>query len=396
MSITAPFQRRVINPLQRPLSSDLNLQAFYDSATQSFMAGAFFSGPSFPYYGAGTKTGFIGNGFAPVGASSSRAVVLRPGIGFKNIGSNDVNAIGGVVGVNEYAKYAPMVCAPSDPASEGFSVAIEDEAVGYTRIDLICVKPSAEVTDFQSIGVLNPSSSTFSLANKPQQLTFNTTDIVVVKGGASTGTPTPPAVPSGYTTVAAVLVPSGSGLIPNANIIDGRQHLLPFGTSTFSATVMSKETVTTAGVWEATGARYIIVPTEFTPAGSSDVWKVFELVIDGSVDFSRTSWMATSSFTSIPPYGTAIYGSIGLRVASAMVTSVATGAGADYRAAFDAAFPGESFALHDTVTVVSFIVGTLEPNTGVQSGVYIDFIKSHVEASNNPIYRVTIRGDVSY
>jgi hypothetical protein len=396
VSITAPFQRRVINPLQRPLSSDLNLQAFYDSATQSFMAGAFFSGPSFPYYGAGTKTGFIGNGFAPVGSSSSRAVVLRPGIGFKNIGSNDVNAIGGVVGVNEYAKYAPMVCAPSDPASEGFSVAIEDEAVGYTRIDLICVKPSAEVTDFQSIGVLNPSSSTFSLANKPQQLTFNTTDIIVVKGDASTGTPTPPAVPSGYTTVAAVLVPSGSGLIPNANIIDGRQHLLPFGTSTFSATVMSKETVTTAGVWEATGARYIIVPTEFTPAGSSDVWKVFSLIVDGVADLSNTQWTTATSFTEIPPYGTAIFGSLGLRMASAMVSEVTTAPSSIWRASFDAEFPGESFSLHDSVTIVSFIVGTCRPLTGVQNGVYIDFVKANVEASNNLDYRVTIRGDVSY
>ena len=39
-TITAPFQRRITNPLQRPLSSDLNLQAFYDSVTQAYMAGA--------------------------------------------------------------------------------------------------------------------------------------------------------------------------------------------------------------------------------------------------------------------------------------------------------------------------------------------------------------------
>ena len=396
MSITAPFQRRVINPLQRPLSSDLNLQAFYDSVTQSFMSGVFFSGPSFPYYGGGYKTGFVGNGFAPVASSASRAVVLRPGIGFMNIGTGDVTAVGGVAGVNEYALYAPMVCAPSDFLSEGFPVAIDDEAVGYTRIDLICVKPDASVTDFQNIGVLNPSSSTFSLANKPQQMTFNSPDVFVVKGGASTGTPVPPSAPTGYTTVAAVLVPSGSGLIPNANITDGRDHLLPFGTSTFSATVMSKDTATTAGVWEATGSRYIIVPTSFTPSGSSDVWKLFSLVIDGVVDFNNTQWTAASSFTSIPPYGTAIYGSIGLRVASAMVTAVTTTASSVYRSSFDAAFPGESFAMHDTVTIVSFIVGTLIPNTGVQSGVYIDFIKSHVEASNNLDYRVTVRGDVSY
>jgi len=73
-TITPPFQRRITNPLQRPLASDLNLQAFYDSVTQSYLAGAIYSAS--PGANPTFTTGFIGNSFRCFASTTSREVVV--------------------------------------------------------------------------------------------------------------------------------------------------------------------------------------------------------------------------------------------------------------------------------------------------------------------------------
>lgn len=234
-TITPPFQRRITNPLQRPLSSDLNLQAFYDAVTQSYMAGAVYSAspggnPTF-------DTGFVGNSFRCFASTTSREVVVQKGVGF--IAQTAQDAIGGIVGVNS-GSYSPVVCEPDDPSAAGISLLVTDLGAGLNRIDVVCVKSPNEPTDYENIGILNPTASTFSFINKPTQFTDNAFDtspvnsplgagVRVITGTATGGTPTVPIIPSGYLEIARIYVPAGSGNLSNSDIEDRRPVLIPHG-----------------------------------------------------------------------------------------------------------------------------------------------------------------------
>jgi hypothetical protein len=230
-TITPPFQRRITNPLQRPLSSDLNLQAFYDSVTQAYLAGAVYSAspggnPTF-------ATGFIGNSFRCFASTTSREVVVQKGLGFINAATAyDEDDINGIAGVNA-GSYAPIVCQPSDPDAAGLYLEIADLAAGLSRIDIVCVKAPDSPTAEQSIGLLNPTSSTFSFQQKPTQFTENALSlpdfVMVVTGTATGGTPTAPSVPSGYLEIGRIYVPTGSGNLSNSDIEDRRFVLIPHG-----------------------------------------------------------------------------------------------------------------------------------------------------------------------
>jgi len=237
-TITPPFQRRVTNPIQRPLSSDLNLQAFYDSVTQAYFAGAVYSAspggnPTF-------ETGFIGNSFRCFASTTSREVVVQKGLGFINAATAyDEDDINGIAGVNA-GSYAPVVCQPDDPDAAGLLLAVTDLAAGLSRIDIVCVKAPNAPTDIQNIGLLNPTSSTFSFQPKPTQFTedaFATSDnyshlgssVRVITGTATAGTPTPPTIPSGYLEIGRIYVPVGAAALSNSDIEDRRFVLVPHG-----------------------------------------------------------------------------------------------------------------------------------------------------------------------
>jgi len=226
-TITPPFQRRITNPLQRPLSSDLNLQAFYDSVTQSYMSGIMFSAsPSAPVQ---FPTGFVGNSFRCSAEVGAREVVVQRGIGFIN--QIPEEGIGGVAGV-DVGQYVSVICEPDSPVSAGINLTIADLAVGFERIDLVCVKAPNSATATENIGLLNPTSSTFSFQPKPTQFTenaFDTAFIQVVTGTATGATPSAPSVPSGYLEIGRIYVPVGSSALSNSDIEDRRNVLIPHG-----------------------------------------------------------------------------------------------------------------------------------------------------------------------
>ena len=252
-TITPPFQRRITNPLQRPVAADLNLQAFYDSVTQAYLAGAVYSAspggnPTF-------ETGFIGNSFRCVASTTSREVVVQKGLGFINASTAyDEDDISGIAGVNA-GSYAPVVCQPDDPDAAGISLLVTDLGAGLDRIDVVCVKSPNEPTDVENIGLLNPTSSTFSFQPKPTQFTENAFDtspvnsplgagVRVITGTASAGTPTVPTIPSGYLEIARIYVPAGSGNLANSDIEDRRPVLIPHGVRAMTLSFLTSITTT--------------------------------------------------------------------------------------------------------------------------------------------------------
>ena len=292
-TITAPFQRRITNPLQRPLSSDLNLQAFYDSVTQAYLGGAVYSGgPS-----ASTPTfrdGYIGNSFRPKASATSRAVVVLKGLGFINAATAyDTEAIGGIVGVNAGA-YAPVACQPDSPTEEGVSLPVEALANGYARIDAIVVKAPELPSDYQNIGLINPSSSTFAFAERPLQFTENVADsqaqvppaaLRIITGSAvlSPATPTVPTVPAGYDLIALVRPPEGTGLLTDADLQDARSVLVPGGNMLLPFTFGSHITAP-VGYDFGNGYQVVVNPVYSIPPDQGQ--KTFEVYVAGNIDLS--------------------------------------------------------------------------------------------------------------
>jgi hypothetical protein len=107
-------------------------------------------------------------------------------------------------------------------------------------------------TAYENIGILNPTASTFSFLNKPTQFTENafqtlpgTPDFLrVVTGTPTGGTPTPPAVPSGYLEIARIYVPNGDANLSNSDIEDRRPVLIPHGARAMTLSFLTSITTT--------------------------------------------------------------------------------------------------------------------------------------------------------
>lgn len=292
-TVTAPFQRRIISPLQRPLSSDLNLQAFYDSVTQAYLAGAIYSGSpsaSTPTF----RNGFVGNSFRPKASADERGVIILKGIGFLNAATAyDTENIDGIVGVNAGA-YAPVVCQPESASYEGVLLEVDALAAGFARIDAIVVKAPELPADYQNIGLLNPTSSTFSFAERPQQFTenvaigqaqINPASLRIITGSAVAlpATPTVPTVPAGYTLIGLVRPPQGAGLITDANLQDARSVLVPSGNMLLPFTFGSHITAP-VGYDFGNGYQVVVNPVYSIPPDEGQ--KTFEVYVAGDIDFS--------------------------------------------------------------------------------------------------------------
>jgi len=347
-TITAPFQRRIINPLQRPLSSDLNLQAFYDSVTQAYLAGAVYSGsPS-----ASTPTfreGFVGNSLRPKASTTSRAVVVLKGIGFLNAATAyDTEGIDGIVGVNAGA-YAPVVCQPDSASDEGVTLAVDGLAAGFSRIDAIVVKAPELPADYQNIGLLNPTSSTFSFAERPQQFTENVASgqaqlnpaaLQIITGSAVAlpATPTVPTVPAGYSLIGLVRPPQGAGLLTDANIQDARLVLVPGGNMLLPFSFGSH---ITAPVGYDFGNGYQVIVNPVYSIAPDQGQKTFEVYVAGDQDSSKSVGLigggCTSGFETFTNTWSNAVCAVNASTAVTLTRSITPTEFADAQALFDAA-----------------------------------------------------------
>lgn len=157
-----PFDYRIINPLERPTSEDLNIAQSQLSDTVRLFARELFE----------NQGGFLGFGFYPYSTSAANAFSLSSGMMFANIGVPVYN-IGGIAGVND-----PLVYRVQTTDERTIDAAPAPTTGGMKRWDLLQVRflsADERLTDEQSTGIFNPTLKSFAAQQKYKTLTFDVT-----------------------------------------------------------------------------------------------------------------------------------------------------------------------------------------------------------------------------
>ena len=231
------FDREIINTLEKPLSSDVNLIGSYgDFALRSLVAQlmAVASSNSGGDTLQGLGNGFLNDGFKVRPKSPGMFVTVAPGVGFASAPGDIVSAVGGVGGLDDLAPYKPMVLTALQ------TIPIDAAPGSGTRCDIIEVAYDRQSVDSTSRLVLNPSTQQFALGTVNKRLSWALDGNIgrVTSGAASTAaigykvgdsSGNPPLVTSGYHKIADIVVPASTIVLNTANIRDERNILAPGG-----------------------------------------------------------------------------------------------------------------------------------------------------------------------
>ena len=251
-----PFDREVINQLERPLSSDVNMvqgyaqQALVEALLRMYSGTQLIGGTG----ALGTSQGqvlptvgnaaFIGSGFRPRSVGAMQ-VSLEAGLGFFN-DNTPATSVGGISGVNDQEVLKPLVLS----ANELINVPAADPS--NPRIDLIEVKLGRAFTDATTRDVFNPSAAAFQPSTVNKTLTYalngtstiNGAGAINYKTGTPAGSPTGPAVDAGYAVVGYVFVPASAATLGATSMIDSRKLFVPSGILKAALTVQAGVTTT--------------------------------------------------------------------------------------------------------------------------------------------------------
>lgn len=242
------FDRVVINPRERPLSSDINAaQARLDQTIREVMRGLHIPHSSADPFTSGDsafapKTGFLGDGFFVRALGTSRNVTLNAGLGFL-LGSG-VSNFGSISGVDDLNTYFPVYL----PAS--LTIAIDAApSSGQERFDIIEVAQDRRLENPLSRDVLDTGTGVFTAGSVNKTFAYvldsgrygrvvspaaSTTGIGYKVGVAATaGTATIPSATAGYTIVAIIKSLGGSTNVAQSDVRDERTLLFRDGVSSF-------------------------------------------------------------------------------------------------------------------------------------------------------------------
>lgn len=224
-----PFDREIINPLEKPLADDHNLAASYHDMSLRFFLGQYFKDDS------GLKQdGFLNDGLKVVSDSpDAMSVVVSAGLGFQDVPIDVPSAIDSINGLNDLESYKPL------PLFNQlvFSVPVAPTAPN-TRIDIIEVKADRITTDLTSRQVFNALAGEFQAGsiNKTLQFALDgrggtvnapaaSTQPLSYKVGVAANPGVAPATTAGYIKIAEIAVGSDVVLIADADITDTRADL---------------------------------------------------------------------------------------------------------------------------------------------------------------------------
>ena len=163
-----PFDSTIINPLERPLSSDMNsLQSEAHRDLRDYLYRAYARATSADSLNSTIRTGFVGNGFAVVQNSPPLSdVTITAGLGF-GVGTSASN-VGGIAGLNDLSLYKPILLSTNKtvtvPTAPGG---------GLCRRDAIYVRPTMALTDATSSDQYNVSNGQFQSVTLNKTMTFD-------------------------------------------------------------------------------------------------------------------------------------------------------------------------------------------------------------------------------
>lgn len=201
-----PFEYTIINPLERPTSTDINqlqAQAHYDVR---LLAEQLFAGAE----------GFVGDSAKAVPLSvPSLGFSWTPGIMF-TVGTAE-NNIGAISGLSDSYLYKA-----TNIAYRPFNVTTAPATSGYVRYDLLEVRAltgSERLTDSTSVGIFNPSLGSFNVAtSKYKTLTSSLDPLTTVEEIAYNVTGTAPLV---YKSGQEIAYPGAWSLVPKPTVDSG-------------------------------------------------------------------------------------------------------------------------------------------------------------------------------
>lgn len=234
-----PFDREILNPLERPLADDINLVETYTERALREFVDRLTAPRSSNTDASGTipPASFVGDGFW-VRPGGGMSVNVSKGLGFFADAVDLPTAIGGIVGVDDHQRYKPLVMSAAQ------NLAVPAAPAGpNSRIDIIEVKVRRALIDLTGRDLFDPGSGNFIAGLVDKTLTwdlFGQTGVVTDPAnntsplGYKIGIPgNPPAVPPtspGYVKISEVRIPSAPvAAITDAHLGDFRQIYSPHG-----------------------------------------------------------------------------------------------------------------------------------------------------------------------
>jgi hypothetical protein len=242
-----PFDRTILNPLEKPFSSDMNQSQSQSDFALRFLIEQMFNrrtGNTSPAPSAGV--GFVGYSMTAVAATvPDMTVRVSRGLGFFSDPTDTPSGIDGIAGLDDLSPIKPVVLMTAVvfavPAAPG---------PGNSRIDIIEAHIRREVTNPSQRLVLDPGTGAFNPLVVDKTLAFTldgsvgtvvspapSTAALSYKQGvaAVTGTEVEPSVTPGYVQIARINVGPSVSSIGEGEIVDRRKLLGEHGSVHASA-----------------------------------------------------------------------------------------------------------------------------------------------------------------
>lgn len=387
------FEQRVVNPLERPVSEDPNLGFSQDNGTVRTMMQQLYQTYSAQDTDINAQ-GFIGEGFRPY-TPSGRQIGLAAGIGFRNYPAGAETAIGGVIGVNDAAAFKPLYFRESRSVANVPTA----PAVGFARRDIIAVRWAPHLTDQTPSRILNPGTTSFNFTNKFKTLSWDLFDYstaYTVFGGTTSESVTAPIlyapglsgaydsgdpdtildrplplIPESYTPVAVINVIGGQSDITPAEVVDYRRRIFPGGVATLYGlpTIGAAEVLSTWLAGQALTNPTLTGPYRLKsflskrspelPPSPTTTHNEYQLTVIGARDARAVAMQALTQVTDSRSYQPSQ-----VVLIDTIVNGVATASDCMMWANGALSPDGDTFAIGQPYSAITFRVGTAQPVAG--------------------------------
>lgn len=229
------WDQTIINPRERPLSSDINAGWSQANRTlREILRYAFAKRSTDASLSNLAVAGFLGDSFlVTASAPADMNVNVRAGYGFQDDLADVAADINGALNLNDFSGYKPLFLGQTQ------SIAVPAADPTNPRIDIVEVTFDRRVTDNGSRDVLDTGTGEFVATLVDKTLAWiqdgrvsidpATAMSINYKKGTPAGAPVAPSTTSGYVKIAEVRVDAAATTIAANKINDTRPLLFPCG-----------------------------------------------------------------------------------------------------------------------------------------------------------------------